>query len=162
MIVFKCNNNECQLAPCFLKCDAAVTDECVIKPTACPHEYYQPKWRILPQTFVTAGNINELCEWAQGEGWDKIPERIRDIIEGLSDIDIAGGVSSLEMTRAFGLLECMDKDIYAVQEYWMELSKLDKKTLVAAMLREGFRGGMIYGLMLMLTSDEKYTLDVEE
>ena len=125
MITFKCHNKECDYFPCYLRCDQAASqnefgDGAIEKPLSCPYDMETAKWKILPYTPILQNTIDLLEEWYGNEGWDIMPEKTRDLIDGIMPFDNDYAWMCHRLPQIIGWL----RDLEA--EYWRRDEILEK------------------------------------
>lgn len=146
-IVFKCN--VCKMGPCYFQCDKSFQsgfygDDCIVEPTDCPHCSQIPAWKELTHKEKLNYTLCEaLAEWLSGEGWDKTPEEIREEVM-CAGIVLRGNLDADKARRAFGLLCAYDRYEYSFEEMKKTIEKLKKMEIVAGLLPEAFRAGIVW------------------
>lgn len=152
MTVFKCK--ECEIGPCFHQSENASSsgaysdDE--LFPLVCPHGCEEnTDWQPLPCVCRNTRFGKEMQEWISGEGWDIMPEDIRDAIcsGGLN----ARGVNAEKAVRALRMLEDYDEGHLwgnDLEEWKKEFSKISKIDILNAIFPTAFQAGIIYAEML--------------
>ena len=148
-IVFKCK--ACDMGPCLHQCDKSLIrdpsgygDDDVIKPTLCPYGNDVPEWQeLINKKSMNYAFCNSLTEWLGGEGWDKVPEDIRELIYSFG-IERTFGIDMDKARHAFCLLCDYDQYYLSFLELKAEIDKIKKMEIVAGLLPEAFRAGIIW------------------
>ena len=148
-IVFKCK--ACDMGPCLHQCDKSLNrdpsgygDDDVIEPTLCPYDYAVPDWQELTdKEHINYVFCSKLTEWLGGEGWDTVPEEIREQILCFG-IEHTFGIDMDKARRAFGLLCDYDQYYLSFLELKSEIDKIKKMEIIAGLLPEAFRAGIIW------------------
>lgn len=167
MLIFKCNNKNCDCMPCFVRCDKNVNsgkfgDESINPPTECPYCNDTPNWRIATQTGTDPGTAEELDEWFN-DNYDRVRQDIRDIIEDICLFEKSGGEDYMRLVRCQGLMRNAAQDMWERNNILEKLERqYTKRELVTTALISAFRAGMIYAEMLELDKDDRFTSTADD
>lgn len=154
-VVFVCK--KCDFRPCFYQCDKAMSpsvgmfDEgCLTEPGHCPMDpEREPEWELLlpdvkMQRKLKYNLVYEMNEWLNGEGWDNCPEELQEFILSFG-INVLFGVDTWKAREVFGILCNYDSGNYLMfEDFKEELKKYSKMEIVAGLLPEAIRIGVIW------------------
>ena len=148
-MVFKCN--ACETGPCFLQCDKAMIEDpigygedSILTPVKCPHNMSNPEWELLAiNEALKCIQFANLAEWLGGEGWEKAPPEIREGILALGLVH-SYGISIDKARQAFGIFCDYDNYYLSYLEFQKEVQKFSKMEIIAGLLPEAFRAGIIW------------------
>ena len=168
MTIFRCDNKECELHPCYLRCEKGTSeneygDGYIEKPTECPYliDFIKPKWKLLPQTPMLASIIDSLEEWYQGDGWEKIPDQTKELIDGLLPFDNDYAWACKKIPQIFGWLHDIENPEYK-SEAIDNFRKVKGIQVLRELLLPVFRAGFIYAEKIRAEKEYDFTRFDEE
>lgn len=149
MITFKCQNKECYYFPCYLRCDQAASqnefgDGAIEKPLSCPYDMETAKWKILPYTLILQNTIDLLEEWYGNEGWDIMPEKTRDLIDGIMPFDNDYAWMCHRLPQIIGWLRDLEAEYWRRDEILEKFKKVKGLQVLRELMPAAFRAGFLY------------------
>ena len=113
-------------------------------PEACPMDDVTPKWRLMPHTATELTNCDALEEWAAGDGYDIIPEKARELLDGIDNFSSLANASTSRLMQICGTIRELETEYYERREILERLKKVKPLELLAAVMPAAFRAGFIY------------------
>lgn len=146
--VFKCR--ACEDGPCYCQNERFYADPAgfgengIMTPDSCPNpgEGHEAKWELLPNRH-DAREYESLVSWFSGAGYNAAPVEIRDEILSFG----LDGYQVIDLDRArqiFRLLCDQQWNFIDLNEFDEQLKKVKKREIVAGVLVEAFRMGIIW------------------
>lgn len=147
-VMFKCN--ACEDGPCYYQADklyrqddTGFGDDCLTVPKACPIGE-KAQWEYLSEgESLDYTYCENLKEWLNCEGWDNCPEEIRQMILTFG-IERTCGVDLYKARQIFQIMLEYDDYVYSTAELQEMLKKYTKAEILAGLLPEAFRAGIIW------------------
>jgi len=168
MLTFICKNKDCDYYPCYLRCDKAASeneygDGGIDKPQSCPYDMdCPPRWQVLPYTPLRQIVNDCLEEWYAEEGWDKIPEKTRDVIDGIMPYDNDYAWMCHKLPQVLGWIRDLDAEYWRRDEILEKLKKTKGLQVLREMLPAVFRAGFLYAEKIRIEKGYPYTNFDEE
>lgn len=153
MNAFKCK--KCDYGPCYCrttskKSSGIYGEEDDGHPLCCPYfgdqEYpeFQP---VLPEVCLNTKFCDRMMEWLESEGYDDVPEDLRDAIYGCS-LEPRGIIDPGKAFRALQIVRQYDERYLwgdELEKWQKEFAKIKKIDLLNAIFPIAFRAGIIFG-----------------
>jgi len=165
-IVFKCDNKECELAPCLLSCrkafqDGEFGDESVSVPETCPYMEYsdqEPAFRFVRHEFTPDfGSLEVLENWYSENSWD-LPEELQNAIDNCEFSGHKARMTYREIAYFANLLryECEDIDSWNLSDRIDKVcEKYKKREVLIASLETGYRLGLMQAARIMFEKNKE-------
>ena len=148
-VVFKCES--CKTGPCY--CEAMKPeryedqyDSSIQQPVHCPYDNDNcANWEPL-KVKIDGAFCEWLVDWLAGEGYDQLPEEIRDTIlsGGLDFRGVFWGQCAMNSMNLMRKLEDWQSTWEDREDAKKNLAKKTKQELMEELLPVGFQAGLVY------------------
>lgn len=157
-VIFKCD--QCATGPCY--CGAAKPAKFhdgyqmdIEEPHLCPY-YGRGSYPCWEPVFdkVNAELYDEVMEWFGKEGYEEVPEKIRDLIFSRMNQECSA-VRIMDLLRELGKTY-YDEDRKLIMK---DLLKKNKQELIEGLLGSGFHAGILYVFRYMHENAKPKSVD---
>lgn len=162
MVTFKCHNKECAYFPCFLRCDKSASenefgDGGVDRPRSCPYDMDEADYRLLPYTPVTQNTVDLLQDWYDNAGYDVIPEKTMELIDGLMPSNNDDAWLCHRLPQLLGWLRDAEAEYWQRSETIEKLRKVKGLQAIRELMPAFFRAGFLYAEKIRRTGEADFT-----
>ena len=164
---FVCKN--CEFGPCY--CSSPMDKSFDICgqisdptfPTNCLYEE-NPNWKFIKKPSVTNKFCNDCYEWFCGDGYDRCPEWLQNLVNG--DGGMAINVFTGKIVEVLNFIDGYESNYWEREGLLKDLKKITKEDLISAIFPQAFTAGLIFSEMERLRrsegGEENITLDKEK